>query len=101
MPKGVKIIVSCVSGSGTSMMMRMAVEKAAKELGMQVDKIHHCSISEGKSTASQYDIAVVGLNFVEMFKSAQDSGTTVIGLKNVLSDDEAKEKLKETDFVPK
>jgi PTS system ascorbate-specific IIB component len=101
MPKRLKIIISCVSGAGTSLMMKMAVEKATKELGLPVEKIHQCSISEGKSTASQYDICFVALNFLDQFKKAQESGTTVIGLKNVLSADEVKEKLKATDFVPK
>jgi len=101
MPKNLKIIVACTNGAGTSLMMKMSVEKATKELGIPVDKIHHCAMAEGKSSASQYDIAFVPLNFISMFKDAEKSGTTVIGLRNVLSADEVKAKLKETDFVPK
>ena len=101
MPKNLKIIVACTNGAGTSLMMKMSVEKATKELGIPVEKIHHCAMAEGKSSASQYDIAFVPLNFISMFKDAQERGTTVIGLRNVLSADEVKQKLKETDFVPK
>ena len=101
MPKNLKIIVACTNGAGTSLMMKMSVEKATKELGIPVDKIHHCAMAEGKSSASQYDIAFVPLNFISMFKDAEKSGTTVIGLRNVLSADEVKAKLKETEFVPK
>ena len=101
MAKNLKIIVACTNGAGTSLMMKMSVEKATKELGIPVEKIHHCAMAEGKSSASQYDIAFVPLNFINMFKDAQQSGTTVIGLKNVLSAEEVKEKLKATDFVPK
>jgi PTS system ascorbate-specific IIB component len=101
MPKSVKILVACANGAGSSLMMKMAVEKATKELGLQVDKIHHCAIAEGKSSATQYDIVFIPLNFFDMFKDAQARGTTVIGMRNVLSADEAKEKLKDTDFVPK
>ena len=101
MPKNLKIIVTCTNGAGTSLMMKMSVEKATKELGVPVEKIHHCAMAEGKSSASQYDIAFVPLNFIDMFKDAQQKGTTVIGLRNVLSADEVKQKLKETDFVPK
>jgi PTS system ascorbate-specific IIB component len=79
----------------------MSVEKAAKELNVPVEKIHHCSMAEGKSSASQYDVVFVPLNFISMFKDAQDRGTTVIGLRNVLSKEEVKQKLQETDFVPK
>ncbi|MDR2186037.1 MAG: PTS sugar transporter subunit IIB [Treponema sp.] len=100
MPKNVKILVACTNGAGTSLMMKMSVEKATKELGIPVEKIHHCAMAEGKSSASQYDIAFVPLNFVDMFKNAQAQGTTVIGLRNVLSADEVKEKLRQTSFIP-
>jgi PTS system ascorbate-specific IIB component len=101
MPKNLKIIVACTNGAGTSLMMKMSVEKATKELGIPVDKIHHCAMAEGKSSASQYDIAFIPLNFIDMFKDAAKRGTVVIGLRNVLSVDEVKEKLKATDFVAK
>ena len=98
MPKAEKIVVACVSGAGTSMMMKMAVEKATKELGIPVEKIHQCSISEGKSTASQYDIVVCALNFADNFT---DKGAAVVAVKNVMSADEIKERLLETEFAPK
>ena len=101
MAKKLKILVACANGAGTSLMMKMSVEKAAGELGLPVEKIHHCALAEGKSSASQYDIAFVPLNFVDMFKSAGEAGTVIIGLRNVLSADEVKEKLQQTDFVPK
>jgi PTS system ascorbate-specific IIB component len=101
MAKNLKILVACANGAGTSLMMKMSVEKAAGELGLPVEKIHHCAMAEGKSSASQYDIAFVPLNFVDMFKSASEEGTVIIGLRNVLSADEVKEKLQQTDFVPK
>jgi ascorbate PTS system EIIB component len=88
-----KVVVSCANGAGTSLMMKMRVEKALKDLNVNVTKIHHCSISEGKSTASTYDVVFCPLNFVSMFKDAEAKGVTVIGLKNVLSDVEAKEKI--------
>ena len=63
MPKNLKIIVACANGAGTSLMMKMSVEKAAKELNVPVEKIHHCALAEGKSSASQYDIAFVPPQF--------------------------------------
>jgi PTS system ascorbate-specific IIB component len=101
MGKNLKILVACTNGAGTSLMMKMSVEKATKALNVPVEKIHHCAMAEGKSSASQYDIAFIPLNFVDMFKDAAKQGTTVIGLRNVLSADEVMEKLKQTDFVPK
>ena len=100
MAKKLKILVACANGAGTSLMMKMTVEKAAGELNLPVEKIHHCALAEGKSSATQYDIAFVPLNFVDMFKSAGEQGTVIIGLRNVLSADEVKEKLRQTDFIP-
>ncbi|MDR0569227.1 MAG: PTS sugar transporter subunit IIB [Spirochaetaceae bacterium] len=101
MAKNVKILVACANGAGTSLMMKMTVEKATKEMGIPVEKIHHCALAEGKSSASQYDIAFVPLNFVDMFKDAAKQGSVIIGLRNVLSAAEVKEKLGQTAFAPK
>lgn len=93
-----KILVSCANGAGTSMMMKMRTEKAVKDLGLRVEKIHHCSISEGKSQAHQYDIVLCPLNFVDMFSDAMKKGVSVIGIKNVLSDKEISQKITEAGF---
>lgn len=89
----VKILVACANGAGTSLMMKMRVEKATKDLGIQVQTIHHCSLSEGKSAATQYDVVFCPLNFVSMFEDAAKKGVKICGMKNVLSDKEAKELL--------
>lgn len=93
-----KILVSCANGAGTSMMMKMRTEKAVRDLGLRVDKIYHCSISEGKSQANQYDIVLCPLNFVDMFSDAAKKGVSVIGIKNVLSDKEIGQKITEAGF---
>lgn len=95
----IKILVSCANGAGTSLMMKMRVEKACKDLGVAVSQIHHCSISEGKSAASQYDVVFCPLNFVNMFEDAKKKGVKVCGMKNVLSDKEAQALLKEAGIV--
>jgi len=94
-----KILVSCANGAGTSLMMKMRVEKAAKDLGIKVDKITHCSISEGKSAASQYDVVFCPKNFVNMFAHAEKKGVKICGMKNCLSDKEAQELLLATGLV--
>jgi len=97
----IKILVACANGAGTSLMMKMSVERATKELGIPVMDIHHCSLSEGVSSATQYDIVFAPLNFVNMYDDAKKRGVTVIGLRNVLSDKEVKEKLIECGAVEK
>lgn len=97
----IKILVACANGAGTSLMMKMRVEKATKDLGVKVQTIHHCSLSEGKSAASQYDVVFCPLNFVSMFDDAKKRGVHICGMKNVLSDKEAQELLKGTGLVEK
>jgi len=88
------IMVCCANGAGTSLMMKMTTEKVVKSMNLKVGKLHHCSLSEGKSAAVQYDVVFCPLNFISMFKDAEQKGTTVIGLKNVMSAAEMEEKLK-------
>ena len=89
------IMVTCANGAGTSLMMKMTAEKVVKSLDLKVSKLHHCSLSEGKSAATQFDIVFCPLNFISMFKDAEVKGVKVIGLKNVLSQAEMEQKLKE------
>ncbi|HOF28651.1 MAG TPA: PTS sugar transporter subunit IIB [Anaerolineaceae bacterium] len=89
------ILVSCANGAGSSLLLKMAVERVAKELNMDVTRIHHCLISEGKSAAPGYDIVFCPMNFANMFESAANKGIPVIGLKNVMSADEIKKNLVE------
>lgn len=93
-----KVLVSCANGAGTSLMAKMTAEKVFKKLNLQAT-LHHCSISEGKSAASQYDVVLCSLNFVNMFKNAQDKGVKIIGLKNVMSQQEMEEKIIEAGIV--
>ncbi len=76
-----RILVSCANGSGTSLMMMRSVEKAMKELNIPITKIHHCAISEGKSSASQYDVVFYTSQFFEYVYSGREKGVTVIGIK--------------------
>ena len=89
------ILATCANGAGSSLLMKMAVEKVTKELNMNVTRIHHCSIAEGKSTAKDFDIVFCPLNFLSMFEDAAKRGIPVIGLKNVMSADEIKKNLLE------
>ena len=73
--------------------MKMAVEKVTKELNMDITRIHHCSISEGKSASTNFDIVFCPLTFTNMFESAAKKGIPVIGLKNVMSADEIKKNI--------
>lgn len=88
-----KLLVCCGNGAGTSMMIKLNVEKVIKKMGIDVQSIYHCAISEGKSLASQYDVVLCSKNFVPMFKQAEEKGTKIVGLKNFMSAKEIEEGL--------
>lgn len=88
-----RVLVSCANGSGTSLMMKKSVEKALTALQIPITSIHHCAISEGKSTAKQYDVVFCPLNFLNMFEDAKQKGIPVIGVKNVMSVKEITERI--------
>ncbi len=93
MSKKYKLLVCCGNGAGTSMMIKLNVEKVAKKMGLDVQEIRHCAVSEGKSAASGYDIVLCSKNFVNMFADAEKRGTKIVGLKNVMSAKEIEEGL--------
>ena len=93
MAKNIKILVCCGNGAGTSMMIKLNVEKACKKLGIQTSEIRHCAVSEGKSAAGQYNVVLCSKNFIPMFADAEKKGTKVVGLKNVMSMKEIEEGL--------
>lgn len=94
-----RVLVSCANGAGTSLMMKMKVEQAMKELNIPITTLTHCSISEGKSAARNYDVIFCPRNFANMFDDAKSKGVKVIGMKNILSVDEAKQHLKEEGLI--
>jgi PTS system ascorbate-specific IIB component len=97
----VRVLVSCANGAGTSLLMKMTVEKVLKKAGVPIQRIHHCSISEGKSSALNYDVIFIPLNFMNMFEHAVQAGKTVIGLRNVMSEQEATTKVEESGILEK
>lgn len=89
------VLVCCGNGSGTSLMMKRSTEKAFKSLNIPITNIHHCAISEGKSTAKNFDVVFTPLNFVGMFEDAKNKGVTIVGVKNVMSAKEIAQRVQE------
>ncbi len=97
--ENLSILVCCANGAGSSLMMKMTVQKVLDKVGLKPGKIHHCALSEGKSAAAQFDIVFCAKNFANMFKDAEKKGTQVIGLKNIMSAKEIEEKLTEHGII--
>ncbi|MCP1102975.1 PTS system ascorbate-specific IIB component [Aequitasia blattaphilus] len=97
--ENMSILVCCANGAGSSLMMKMTMQKVLDKVGLKPGKIHHCALSEGKSAASQYDVVFCAQNFCNMFKDAAARGTTVIGLRNIMSPKEIEDKMKEHGII--
>lgn len=78
-------------------MMKMKVQKAFDELGIPAT-VGHTSLSEGKHSSRNYDVVFCAQNFVDTFKDSAARGVTVIGMRNILSVQEAKEKIEAADI---
>ena len=80
-------------------MMKMTMMKVLDKVGIKPSKVHHCSLSEGKTAAVQFDVVFCAQNFVSMFKDAQAKGTKVIGLRNIMSPKEMEDKMREHGII--
>lgn len=80
-----KFMVCCANGAGSSLMMKMTLQKVLNKLNITPATIHHCPLSEGKSAAPNYDVVLCARNFANMFADAEKKGTVVLGLKNIMS----------------
>ncbi len=93
------LLVCCANGAGSSMMMKMTLQKVLTKVGVKPTKIHHCALSEGKSAASQFKVVLCAQNFTNMFADAEKKGTVVVGLRNIMSAPEMEEKLREKGII--
>ncbi|MCI9297049.1 MAG: PTS sugar transporter subunit IIB [Lachnospiraceae bacterium] len=92
-------LVCCANGAGSSLMMKMTMQKALDKVGLKPGKVHHCALSEGKTAAAQYDVVFCAQNFANMFKDAEKKGTIVIGLRNIMSVQEMEDKMREKGII--
>ena len=93
--ENMSFLVCCANGAGSSLMMKMTMQKALDKVGIRPGKVHHCALSEGKTAAVQYDVVFCAQNFANMFKDAEKKGTIVIGLRNIMSVQEMEDKMRE------
>lgn len=89
-----KVIAACGNGMGSSQIIKMKIEKVFKKLGIEVS-IHHTSVGEAKTQASNYDVVFCSEALKSNFSRAEQTGTIIVGLKNLLSEQEIEDKIKE------
>ncbi|MDO5146833.1 MAG: PTS sugar transporter subunit IIB [Eubacteriales bacterium] len=83
-----KIMCCCGSGLGSSLMVRINVEKVLKNLGVSGVTVEHSSLSD--VSANSADLFVVGKDLETFTKSFPK----VITLDNIVSIPELEEKMK-------
>ncbi len=93
-----KVVAACGSGMGSSMMIKMKIQKVLKEMGIAAD-VKNTNAGEAKSTASQYHLIVCSEALKDTFKDAVAKGVALITLKNLLDEKALKAKLEEVNVA--
>ena len=92
----IKAIAACGNGMGSSLIIKMKIQEAFKELGIQAS-VDHMSVGEAKAACNGYDVVFVSTALESNFSAAKK--TTIIGLRNLLSKDEIMSKIKESGLL--
>jgi PTS system ascorbate-specific IIB component len=86
-----KVLAACGNGMGSSQIIKMKIEQVLNELGIEYT-VHHSSVGEGKNQAKNFDLVIVPQQLAKEFASVPET-TKVVGLINLLSAQEIKEKV--------
>ena len=76
---------------GSSQIIKMKLEKVFKKLNIEAS-IYHTNVGDAKSQASNYDVVVCSESLIGTFQNVSKN-VVVIGLKNLLSEQEITEKV--------
>ena len=87
----VKVLTACGNGMGSSMVIKMKVENALRNLGQTDFTVNSCNIGETKSLTSGYDIVIASLHLINELEGRTNG--KLIGLDNLMDDKEITEKL--------
>ena len=92
--KKYKALSCCGVGQATSVLLAKNVKKAFDELGIQ-GTCESTQVSAGVSQGKNYDMIFCNRNLVVNFDDAAKQGCKIIGIKNIMSVAEVKEKILE------
>lgn len=87
-----KVIAVCGSCMVSSEIIKMKIEKIFNEKGLEAE-ITHMNTGEAKAQAKDSDIIICSQALVEYFDKAREAGAIVVGVKNLLSEQEIREKI--------
>lgn len=87
-----KVLAACGAGMGSSQIIKMKLKKVFSKLGVEI-QIDHMSIGQAKSSLGNYDFVFCAEAFAKILP--QQDGTKIIGLINLLSEEEIEKKIKQ------
>ncbi len=85
-----KVLAACGNGMGSSLIIKMKIQKVLKDMGLECD-VHHASVGQAKSDARNFDLVLVSEMFVKEFANAGNA--KIVGLINLLSEEEIRTKV--------
>ncbi|MBP2653435.1 MAG: phosphotransferase system lactose/cellobiose-specific subunit [Firmicutes bacterium] len=91
-----KVVAACGNGMGSSQIIKMKIEKVFKKLNITAS-IDHMSVGEAKTAAANYDVVFCSISLINQFV-VKNNRTKVIGLVNLLSEQEIEAKIVENDI---
>ena len=86
-----KVLTVCINGMGSSLILKMSVEKAFKELGIEAD-VEHCNAGEFKG--KKCDVVITTPSLVNTINPSKE--TIVITTKNFTDVEQLKTKISES-----
>ncbi|NQZ65904.1 MAG: PTS sugar transporter subunit IIB [Mycoplasmatales bacterium] len=88
-----KIVAACGNGMGTSMIIKLKVEKIVKNLGLENVSVEALSAGQAKGRVVNSDIIICSTHLVDQFDSSQRA--KIVGVRNLMDDKEIESALKE------
>ncbi|MGZ9755400.1 PTS sugar transporter subunit IIB [Mycoplasma sp. 246B] len=86
-----KIIAACGNGMGTSMIIKLKVQKIMKELGVSAT-VDALSMGQSTGMTNSVDIIISSKHLSEMFNHNQRA--KIVGVTNLMDENEIREALK-------
>ena len=75
--ENIRFLVCCTNGTGSSLMLKMNMQKVLDRLGIRPGRVYHCSLEEGKTAAEDYDVILCAQSFTEEFAAAREKGSVL------------------------
>ena len=86
-----RVLAACGNGMGSSQIIKMRIEQVLREMKLDFH-VDHASVGQAKGQARSYDLVLVPVQLAGEFSNVPAT-CKVVGLVNLLSAQEIKEKV--------